>query len=282
MYVENLWLLSVALFTLGAIAGYAIFKLQIWLEPNKYSTLNKRASVTGKDSQETTDFKLVLQKQEAEFQKYYQTVITHYVKTMKLLEDLDGDYKLFSQHLKSNVFKVVDKNDFYKAVKESKAKADDLDLPADQITSKSMTLKKDSVGSVLKHRLKSALHFLPTKSQELLSQTNRNTKAASNQKSYEVLDDDEINSNNLIPNPEMIPSSPSQDSIDDNYKSIQEVLQDEDFLESPEKGTKTTTVSEHKNPVKHEASYNQDHNIHSSSTSKEDASMDSPFNEEDG
>ncbi len=280
MYVENLWLFCVALFTLGAIAGYFMFKLQIWLNPNKYNASNRKFSSIAEDNQETSDLRLVLQKQEAEFQNYYQTVITHYVKTAKLLEDLDGDYKLLSQHLKSNVFKVVEKNDFYKAMKEVNAKIDD--LSANHITSGSIVFKKGNIGLALKQRLKSALHFLPkNKSQGVLGQANRSTKRKRNEESYEMLND-EVDSNSLASSTETISNSTNQSPVDDRHKSIQEAVQNEDLLQPSDKGTKTTSTSEHKNPIKHEEFYAQDHKTHTSSasTSKEEIGIDSSFSKE--
>ncbi len=162
MHVENLWLLCVALFTLGAMVGYFIFKVQAWFEsarPTKFDPV-------GEENPETASLRL-LQKREAEFKNYYQTVTTHYAKTIKLLDRFDGDYKALSQHFQSNVFKVVDRNDLYRALKENNPKV--ANLPAHHKVNRLMPLKRKmgETISTLKRCWQSVVHSFSTNQEEL-------------------------------------------------------------------------------------------------------------------
>lgn len=163
MYVENLWFLCIMLFTLGLIVGYSLFKVQTWLDLRRQDTMQIELDPIGEENKEVLDLKLLLKKREAEFKNYYQVVKTHYVKTTQLLKQVDNNYQTLSDHVQNNMFKVIDKRDFYKALEELEQ-----NRVANQVTNQNTTPKnsnltnfRTNVGKVLRvtERLKSSLKF---------------------------------------------------------------------------------------------------------------------------
>ncbi len=282
MYVENLWLLCVTLFTLGAIVGYVMFRVKAWLERNKYPTLPKNLDTKDEDNPEIASLKPLLQKQEAEFKKYYRTVVAHYTKTIKLLDQFDSDYKTLSRHFQSNVFKIVDKHDFYKALEESDVNVSDLSLKQ---TSKLMPLRQrvNQVSSALKQQLKSTLNFLSTSQREqevtTLNGASKSARVPSSQKDQNVPEQVNLSSSASF---QETPSSTNQKPV--NKEPVREVIQGEDSSQTlTNKNAKDTNTLEHKNqdPIKREVLFTHGHKARSSGVAMRDVSIGLPTNKED-
>ena len=287
MYVENLWLLCVTLFTLGAIVGYAMFRVRSWLEQskyqNKYSALPKSLDPEDEDDPELANLKSLLQKQETEFQQYYQNVVTHYTKTIKLLEQFDNNYKTLSRHFQGNVFKIVNKHDLYKALEKSDANISNL---SHRQTSRLMPLRK-SIGQInfaLKKQLKSALSFLSTSQKEpevaTLNGASKTAKVISNQEGQNT--PEKVKLSSTTSKSQEAPSNSSQKPV--NKEPVREVIRGED-LSKPltSKNVESTNTVEHKNqgPIKREVLFTHGHKARNSGVAMRDVSIGLPASKED-